>query len=277
MMSCIIPALMKFAICNQTFRNHDFAGTCSEAARHGYTGLEVAPHTLGPVEKINDRYAASLGGVIRDHGLELVGFHWLLEGTEGCHLTDPDPRVAKRTFEYTRHLVDLCAAMGGGVMVWGSPDQRTLQPSWNTSEAKKRVIDFFQRLAPHLADSRVKIALEFLPPGETNFLNTAAEAIDLIQKIDSQQVRLQLDVVAMASDQRPISDVVKESVKWAVHVHANDPSQAGPGMGTLKFRQIADALVKGGYQGWVSVEILDSRADPDFMASESIKNLRAAF
>lgn len=267
---------MKFAICNETFRNHDFAGTCSEAARHGYTGLEVAPYTLGNLEKVDERYAACLGGVIRDHGLEMVGFHWLLANTQ-CHLTHPDPKIGKKTFEYTQHLIDICSAMGGGVMVWGSPDQRTLEPSWNLSEAKKRVIDFFQRLTPHLADAKVKIALEFLGPEETNFLNTAAETVDLIKKIDSPQVRLHLDVKAMASDQRPISDVIKESVKWAVHMHANDPNLAGPGMGAVKFPQIADALVKGGYNGWVSVEVFDTKLDPDYMASESIKNLRAAF
>lgn len=268
---------MKFAICNETFRNHDFAGTCAEAERHGYTGLEVAPFTLGNIDKINERYAASLGGVIRDHGLDMVGFHWLLARTEGIHLTHPDPKVGKRTFEYTQQLIDVCSAMGGKVMVWGSPDQRTLDPSWNVSEAKKRVIDFFQRLTPHLADADVTIALEFLGENETNFLNTASETIEFIKQINSPQVRLQLDVKAMAADQRPICDVVRESVEWAVHVHANDPNLAGPGMGEVRFPQIADALVKGGYDGWVSVEVFDTNLEPDYLASESIKNLRAAF
>jgi len=268
---------MKFSICNETFRNHDFAGTCAEAERHGYNGLEVAPFTLGDVNKVDEKFAAFLGGVIRDHGLEMVGFHWLLAKTNGLHLTHPDPAITKKTFEYTQHLIDICAAMGGTVMVWGSPDQRTLEPSWNVNDSHKRVIDFFQRLTPHLADAGVKIALEFLGPQETNFLNTAKETIEFIKKIDSPQVRLHLDVKAMASDSRPIYDVVTESVEWAVHVHANDPNLAGPGMGEIRFPQIADALVKGGYDGWISVEVFDTNLEPDYMAAESIKNMRAAF
>jgi len=268
---------MKFAICNETFRNHDFAGTCAEAARHGYTGLEVAPYTMGNIDKIDEKYAAALGGVIRDHGLEMVGFHWLLARTEGIHLTHPDPKVHKRTFEYTQHLIDVCSTMGGKVMVWGSPDQRTLEPSWSMSEAKMRVVDFFQRLTPHLSDAGVTIALEFLGANETNFLNTSAEAIDMLKKIDSPQVRLQLDVKAMASDHRPISEVVKESLGWVVHVHANDPNLAGPGMGDVRFPQIADALTKGGYKGWLSVEVFDTNLEPDYLAEQSIRNLRAAF
>jgi sugar phosphate isomerase/epimerase len=269
---------MKFAICNETFRNHDFAGTCAEAERHGYTGLEVAPFTLGNIDKIDEKYASSLGGVIRDHGLEMVGFHWLLARTQGIHLTNPDPKVAKRTFEYTQHLIDVCSAMGGKLLVWGSPDQRTVDPAWGAiGEAKKRVIDFFQRLTPHLADSNVKVALEFLGENETNFLNTAAETIVFLKELDSPQVRLHLDVKAMSTDQRPIYDVVRESLDWAVHVHGNDPNLAGPGMGEVRFPQIADALVKGGYKGWVSVEVFDTNLEPDYLASESIKNLRSAF
>ncbi len=268
---------MKFAICNETFRDHDFAGTCAEAERHGYSGLEVAPFTLGNVPKLTERYAASLGGVVRDHGLEMVGFHWLLARTEGLHLTDPDPASQTRTFDHARHLACLCAAMGGGVMVWGSPDQRTIESSWNRSEAEKRVIDFFQRLSPHLAEVGVVVAIEFLGPNETNFLNTASEAIELLGKIDSPNVRLHLDVKAMSSDSRPIPEVVADSLPWAAHVHANDPNLAGPGMGDVRFQPIADALVKGGYKGWISVEVFDTNLEPDLLASESMRNLRAAF
>lgn len=268
---------MKFAICNETFRNHDFAGTCAEAERHGYTGLEVAPYTLGNVSKLTEQYAATLGGVVRDHGLEMVGFHWLLARTEGFHLTDPDAEVAKRTFEYAQHLARLCSAMGGRVMVWGSPDQRSIHPSWNRVDAEKRVVDFFQRLAPHLADAGVVVALEFLGANETNFLNTASETIPMLEKIDSPNVRLHLDVKAMAADHRPISDIVRESLPWTAHVHANDPNLAGPGMGDVQFKPIADALVKGDYKGWISVEVFDKNLEPEFLAAESIRNLRSAF
>lgn len=268
---------MKLAICNETFRNHDFTGTCAEAKRHGYSGLEVAPFTVGEIEKLDEKDAAALGEVVRGHDLDMVGFHWLLAKTEGYHLTDPDPDVAQRTFDYAVHLARLCAAMGGGVMVWGSPQQRNIAPEWNRLEVEKRTIDFFQRLSPHLQDLGVVIAFEFLGAKETNFLNTAAETIVFLEKIDSPNVRLHLDVKAMAADVRPIEEIVTESLAWTAHFHANDPNLAGPGMGDVDFRVIADALVKGGYKGWVSVEVFDTSLEPDFLASESMRNLKAVF
>lgn len=69
---------MKFSICNETFQNHDFIGTCVEAARHGYRGLEVAPFTLGDVSALTEKKAEDFGAVVRDEGFEMVGLSVLL-------------------------------------------------------------------------------------------------------------------------------------------------------------------------------------------------------
>lgn len=268
---------MKFAICNETFRHHGFAGTCAEAARHGYNGLEVAPFTLGNVAGMTEADAVKLGRTVSDHGLEMLGFHWLLAKTEGYHLTQPDPVVRERTFEYACHLTRLCAAMGGKILVWGSPQQRTLEPSWDREEAENHFIDFFQRLSPHLAAADVTVAFEFLGPKETNFINTAAETIGFLKRIDSPNVRLHLDVKAMAADNRPIPEIVRESLPWTAHFHANDPNLRGPGMGDVDFTPIARELVDGGYKGWVSVEVFDISVEPDFLAAESLRNMEHSF
>lgn len=268
---------MKFAICNETFRDRDFAGTCNQASLHGYQGLEVAPFTLGNPETLTDKEAETYGTIIRNHGLEMVGLHWLLAKTEGYHLTHPDPRIHQRTFDYARRLADICAGMGGSVMVWGSPQQRTLEPDWSRSKATQQTIEFFQRLSPHLANLGVTIALEFLGPSETNFLNTAAETIELLKKIDSPNIRLHLDVKAMSADSRPIPEIVRDSLPWTAHFHANDPNLRGPGMGEVDFLPIAHELVRGGYDKWVSVEVFDTHLSPTELAAESMNQLRLAF
>ncbi len=268
---------MKFAICNETFRDDDFPGTCARAAGHGYSGLEVAPFTLGDIRGIDAAAAARLGSIVTDHGLEMVGLHWLLAKTEGFHLTDPDPAINGRTFDYARILTDLCHGMGGKIMVWGSPLQRSLDPSWDRAAAEERFVGFFRRLSPHLQAADVTIAFEFLGPKETNFINTAAETISLLERIGSPNVRLHLDVKAMAADDRPIPEIVRASLPWTAHFHANDPNLRGPGMGDVDFPEIARVLQEGDYRGWVSVEVFDTSVEPDFLAGESLRNLRAAF
>jgi sugar phosphate isomerase/epimerase len=269
---------MKFAICNETFWRGDFQETCAAAARHGYTGLEIAPFTLGRVENMSLDDAHRVGDTVRQHGLDPIGFHWLLARTVGFHLTDPDPEISRRTFDYARHLAAICGAMGGKILVWGSPQQRTLAGGWCHEAAQERVVRFFRQLAPFLNEAGITVALEFLGPKETNFLNTAEETIRLLERIDSPNVRLHLDVKAMAADpDHAIPEIVRDSLPWTAHFHANDPNLLGPGMGEVDFQEIANELKAGEYEGWVSVEVFNLKIGADAIAQKSITNLRAAF
>jgi sugar phosphate isomerase/epimerase len=45
----------------------------------------------------------------------------------------------------------------------------------------------------------------------------------------------------------------------------------------VDFRAIAAELVRGGYEGWVSVEVFDTTVEGEWMAVESLKELTAAF
>lgn len=266
-----------FAICNEIFRDLDFTGACAAAARHGYRGLEIAPYTLGDPAALSPVEVAGIGRIVRDHGLVPVGLHWLLVGTNGLHLTHPDPGVRQRTFDHARRLVDLCHGIGGEVLVWGSPKQRSLEPDWSREDAFTRCTEFFRDLAPHLEAAGLTLALEPLPENETNFLTTPEEAVELATAIGSPAVRLILDVKAMAADPRPMPDIVRKFLPWTAHFHANDPNLRGPGMGDVDFPPVARELIAGNYAGWVSVETFDTSIPADGMAEESLRNLRAAF
>ena len=123
---------MKFAICNEMFGDRPFADTFSTIRKLGYTGVEIAPFTLAPQAAPFDARQVPAERIVEvrtqaeDAGLEVVGLHWLLAKTEGFHLTSPDPTVRRHTAEYLRALAELCADLGGKVMVLGSPQQRNL-------------------------------------------------------------------------------------------------------------------------------------------------------
>jgi sugar phosphate isomerase/epimerase len=271
---------MKLAICNETFRHHDFPGPgpCAEAARHGYNGLEIAPFTLGNPATLTIANAEKLGSIVRDHGLETVGFHWLLAKTEGYHLTDPDPAVHARTFDYARHLAELCSAMGGrswsGVARSNAPSNphgrlpMQKRASSISSSASPRTSRRRASPSPSSSSARPKRTSSTPPPRPSTCW----------KKINSPNVRLHLDVKAMSADTRPIPEIVRDSLPWAAHFHANDPNLRSPGMGEIDFPPIAAELIRGGYEGWVSVEVFATTTNsPDTLAAESMRNLRAAF
>ncbi len=266
---------MRYAICNETFEDWALDRACAEAAAAGYAGLEVAPFTLGERPTAlssaeRDRIAATIRGA----GLECVGLHWLLARTEGLHVTCPDAAVRRAAVAHLAALAALCRDLGGRVLVFGSPKQRSLVDGTTPAEALDRLRGVFTDLVPALEATGTVVALEPLAPSETDVLVTAAEARGVIARIGSPHVRLHLDVKAMSGEARPIPAIIRDSAADLEHFHANDANLRGPGFGQVDFGPIFATLAEVGYGGWVSVEVFDYAPGPERAARESIAYMR---
>lgn len=247
----------------------DFAADC------GYSGVEIAPFTLaGKADEISSQQRAEVRNLVDRAGLEIVGLHWLLAKTEGLHLTSPDADVRRKTADYLADLARLCFDLGGRLMVFGSPKQRCLMPGVTRESAMDFAAEVFQRILPVLEQADVTIALEPLGPEETDFLQTAAETAELIERIGSPQIRLHLDCKAMSTESIPIPELITRHAHLLAHFHANDPNRQGPGFGRLDFLPILDALGRIDYRGWVSVEVFDYAPGIERLARDSITYLQ---
>ncbi|HPP53675.1 MAG TPA: sugar phosphate isomerase/epimerase family protein, partial [Thermoguttaceae bacterium] len=227
---------MKFAICNETFQDWPLERGFQFAAECGYEGVEIAPFTVAPyVTQISQTTRHEIRKQADQAGLEIIGLHWLLAKTEGFHLTSPDPEIRRRTADYLAELSRFCADLGGHILVFGSPKQRDLLEGVSLEKGMDYAAEVFSRVAPVLEDHEVVLAIEPLAPAETNFLCTAAEATELIERIGSPQVRLHLDCKAMSSEKIPIPQLIRQYHPLLAHFHANDPNRQGPGFGQLDF------------------------------------------
>ena len=268
-------APLRYAICNETFVDWPFAKACDAAVAFGYSGIEIAPFTLAALA--TDISAATRGELCRTiarAGLDCVGLHWLLAKTEGFHVAHPDPDVRQRTVAYLGDLARLCHDLGGRVLVFGSPKQRSLLPGVTPGEALDHIHEVFTRLVPVLETTDTVVALEPLAPTETDVLTTAAETCRLIDRIGSPHVRLHLDVKAMSSEDPSIPEIIHSSARHLEHFHANDENLQGPGFGAVDFAPILTALDEVRYAGWVSVEVFDYAPGPERLARESLDYLR---
>ena len=268
-------APIRYAICNETFGDWPLAKACDVAASCGYSGIEIAPFTLASLA--TDLPAAARGEIRRTiarAGLDCVGLHWLLAKTEGFHVAHPDADVRSRTVDYLGELARLCHDLGGRVLVFGSPKQRSLMPGVSPEQAVDHIHEVFSRLVPVLESTDTVVALEPLSPAETDVLTTAAETRRLIERIGSQHIRLLLDVKAMASEELPIPEIIVGSARELEHFHANDVNLQGPGFGGVDFTPIFSALDEVRYAGWVSVEVFDYAPGPERLARDSIDYMR---
>jgi sugar phosphate isomerase/epimerase len=266
---------MKFAICHELFENWDWKRQCQFIAATGYTGIELAPFTQAPrITDVSAQRRRELRMQAEEYGLTICGLHWLLAKTEGLHLTTNDRAVRQATTKYLIELGQACADFGGTFMVFGSPAQRSLQPNVSREQAYENAAEVFRAALPAFADRGVNIAMEPLTPRETDFVNTCAEAVELIERVSQPNFVLHQDVKAMLSEPTPIPDLIAKYAKITGHFHVNDDNLLGPGMGRTDYRPIVKALLDTGYSGWVSVEVFDYKPGAEVIARESIDYMR---
>ena len=266
---------MKFAICQELFENWDWVRQCQFIAETGYTGIELAPFTLASrISGVSAQRRRELRSQAEDHGLTICGLHWLLAKTEGFHLTTNDASVRRATTGYLIELGQACADLGGTVMVFGSPAQRNLQPGVSRAQAYENAAEVFRNALPVFADRGVKIVMEPLTPRETDFVNTCAEAAELIQQVGHPNFVLHQDVKAMLSESTPIPELIARYAGITEHFHVNDDNLLGPGMGRTDYHPIVKALLETGYSGWVSVEVFDYKPGAEYIAQTSIDYMR---
>jgi sugar phosphate isomerase/epimerase len=267
---------MRYAICNETFVGWDHGRICELVASLGYQGLEIAPFTLA--ERVTDISADQRSQMRRQAeraGVQLIGLHWLLAKTTGLHLTSPDAAVRKRTADYLVELARCCRDLGGELMVFGSPAQRRIPEGASLAQTEDFAVDTLERALPGIAATGVRFCLEPLSPPEADFINTCAQAMQIIERIRHPSLVLHLDVKAMSTDDAPTPELIRKYGAGAGHFHANDVNRRGPGFGETDFVPIFQALKDSGYNGWVSVEVFDYTPDPETIARESIHYMHA--
>ena len=151
---------MKFAICNETFGDWPIEQGFETARKFGYTGIEVAPFTLGKdVFDISDAQRSEYRHAADEHGLEVIGLHWLLAKTTGYHLTTDDLSVRSKTREYFCALAQLCSDLGGKLMVLGSPLQRNFPATMEHEAAMENAADLLSGVVPSLERLGIQIAI----------------------------------------------------------------------------------------------------------------------
>jgi sugar phosphate isomerase/epimerase len=269
---------MKFGICNEIFQGWQLEDIFSYAAKLGYSGIEIAPFTIADsVTAIPATQRREIREAANRHQVEIAGIHWVLVKPEGLYINHSDKKIRTRTADYFIELVDFCGDIGGSRMVVGSPKQRNVLPGVRGEEARKWAIETLTGAVQRAAERSVIICFEPLGPGETNFINTAADAIGFVRELGSPHLQIILDVKAMSSENKPIPQIIRESWPHFAHFHANDPNLKGPGFGEVDFKPIATALKAVGYTGFVSVEVFNFDEGPEVIAQKSLSCLREAF
>ena len=267
---------MQVVLCNEVLGELPLAEQCRIAAALGYDGLEIAPFTLAEdPTRMRDADIAAARRVVEDHGLTVTGLHWLLLAPEGLSITDPDAGVQARTRAALAALVELCAGLGGRVLVHGSPAQRRL----GDDPARARALAVAQLAAAgeRAAVAGVTYCLEPISADECDFVNTVAEAAGIVAEAGTPGLRTMIDTGHAARDEA--ESVAALAARWLpsgmiAHVQLNDRNRQGPGQGSDRFGPLLRVLQAADWPHPLAVEPFRYVPDGPGCAARAIGYLR---
>jgi len=264
-------------MCNEPFAPRPFAETCRAIRQAGYTGIEIAPFTLAETPAgISPSCRGECRAIMQSEGLSFVGLHWLMVSPKGLHVTTPDAGLRCRSWEHIRALIDLSADLGaGGVMVFGSPHQRSTTGGLTRQEATRNYIAGLAGVAPHAAARGVTLLVEALPAGQSDVVTSLAEAAAIVRQIGSPAIQTMFDVHNAVDETEPHALLVDRYIDLIRHIHVNEMDGRHCGVGGYDYKPVFQTLRRRGYAGWISLEAFDFSPGGDRLAGESLRYLES--
>ena len=234
------------------------AGTAELAPKLAAWGFDLAEL---PVENVGDWDPARAAEVLTKHGLGATVCAVMPPGRE---LVAADHETIAATQDYLRSCVDAAATVGSGVVA--GPLYASVGRKWRVEAAGRRklVRELAVNLAPlveYAGERGVRLAVEPLNRFETSLINTADQAMEIIEAVDSPALGVLLDTFHMNIEERDLPASIRSVGNRLFHFHACANDRGAPGADHLDWDGIAVALRDVGYDGAVVIESFTAEND----------------
>ncbi len=231
-----------------------FAGDGDSAIRAahelGYDGIDLS------VRDPQDLAVTRFANTVLDSGLKIGAIGTGQSYTaDGLALVTGDADVATRLEARLRDLVEFAARCAAPAIVGGIRGLLGASSS-ERKEQYSRAVARLHGLCTAAADQGVTLLVEPLNRYESNFVNTVADAMALIDDVDAPNLGIVLDTFHMNIEERSIHESVSRAGARLQHIQLSDSNRRAPGMGHLDFGPVVDALRAIRYSGHVSGEIM---------------------
>ena len=207
-----------------------------------------------PLEGLDDFDHKTAAQIVKDNGL----------GVSACVAMGPDrdlihedKAVRDNGMAYIRVAVDAVHTIGGKNLV--GPIYSAVGRVWQQTPNERAkdtdlLVKQLTELSKYASDKGVVLCLEPLNRFETSFINLAAQATEVIDRVNSPSCQIMLDTFHMNIEEKSLGDAVRATGKRLAHFHACENDRGAPGSGNVTWNEVAKALQDIHYDGPVVIE-----------------------
>ncbi len=201
---------MRFGIC----RSMEDMET---AVRAGFDYIEPPVRDIAP--PVSEQDMESVIARAGDSPIGPEAFNCFIPGE--MKITGPDASIDALR-DYVESVLPRAAALGAGVIVFGSGGARAVPDGFPVEAAWRQIEAFLHAINPAAASSNIEIVIEPLRGGECNIINRVAEAHALARKLDLSHVKALADLYHMGRENEPLESI-EAAGDFLRHVHIANP------------------------------------------------------
>jgi D-psicose/D-tagatose/L-ribulose 3-epimerase len=172
-------------------------------------------------------------------------------------LVSSDRGVVESTQQYIRMATDMAAGVAARTLA--GPIYSPVGKTWamdagERAAAISRLVENLRPLADYAGQRGVTLALEPLNRFETSFMNTAAQVMEVVDRVDSPALGVLLDTFHMNIEERDPAAAIRACGSHLAHLHACGCDRGAPGGDQIPWPKIAAALHDVRYEGPIVIE-----------------------
>lgn len=193
--------------------------------------------------------------LIKEFDLKVTGNQFLSETND---ITSEDPQIVAAGEQFLKKSADLVAALGGDLLC-GTVYSRLGRPEKPVSpRGRANCVATLRKVAEHASNLGVRLGLELCNRYETPLLNTAAQALALLDEIDHPNASVHIDTFHMHIEETDMVTPVLACGKRLGYVHVGESNRGPLGGGTVDYASFFRALANIGYSGPITFESFSS-------------------
>ncbi len=214
----------------------------------GFDGIEIPLSD----DFVNSGLLMDLKAENKNVGIKLI----FSTGLDVNHnIISSEEKIRERGLDFLKKRIEIVHDFGGDII------SGVLYAPWGYFTGKPKTKSEWEyckeglwKAAEFAKDAQVYIAIEPVNRFESYFLNTAAEAKQLINEIGHSFIKIHLDTFQMNIEENSMYEAITTAGELLYYFHCCESHRGIPGTGHVEWDEVFKAFKEVGYNNWLTIE-----------------------